>query len=935
MRFKKSVRQSITGLVVAAQLFSSFGPVIAAQEINNDQSTKDERVPYNHSFDAERISSVKAIWKMEEPAWLEQKKNFVDYFSKEFSQIDSDSVIRPDVLFAVATLHTVWGSEEYVLRNDYFPSSNQEEVSTSFEVSLTNFLQDLQNSVYGDLFTTEQSLDEQLILMDEYLQTEGLTELLLDLTLFYNELSTSEDEEEVTPPVEESAEVTEPIEEETVEEPTEEEEVPTEVEEEKEEAVEQEQPRMQTFSTFSKAAYDTITSEKAVEYMAEFTNGNFTIDTLPAGVQGATNVSNSKNYLGQTHKILAEAVTQKGTFVKFRTGGRNLWVNKAAVTPEAMTNTKDTNYRAMITRGTDTLNSLPWGVPGFKSLGSTAPYLGMEVRVLKETTTPRANWVYVELTKDGTDLGWMDMNGISKRGEEPILSSERVNYQAKIVGVHSLDTAPWGTKGFKTVDSSSKYIGTTVYVLEEAVTYRAHWAKIRLHGKELWIDIAGLEPETMTNQRSIKYDATIIRGTDTINSLPWGVKGFVTVGRTSDYLNQKVTVIEEATTPRANWVRIQYNGQVLGWIDQAAIKLVPNYTAPVDSWISSTSVNYQAKIVGKHSLDTLPWGIEGFKTVGRSENHIGTTVRIVEEAVTSRAKWVKFSLNGQFVWMDIKGIEPETILFSEKVDYEATVNRGTDTINSLPWGVKGYRTVGKTSNYLGQKVRVIEVATTPRATWALISLNGKTLGWVDIEGLKNQTHTVFIDVGHGGNDPGAVYYGVNEKDINLRVSLKLQKELENRGYEVIMLRTTDVAVDFKTERSRIANATNADIFISVHHNANPWVPTAHGIETFYYQYDPNYPSKINHDFHNDPVRVAESARLATNIHNALIRETGLYDRGVKRDTFAVLRETRIPAVLLELGFMSNRQELNLVSTDAHMNKEAKAVADGIDNYFNK
>lgn len=192
---------------------------------------------------------------------------------------------------------------------------------------------------------------------------------------------------------------------------------------------------------------------------------------------------------------------------------------------------------------------------------------------------------------------------------------------------------------------------------------------------------------------------------------------------------------------------------------------------------------------------------------------------------------------------------------------------------------------------------------------------------------------VFLDIGHGGADSGARYYGVNEKDLNLQIGLKVQRDLEKAGYAVILSRNTDTFIDHKTERSRIANGSGADIFISLHNNAMPGNSYVNGIETFYYENDPNYVPKINKDMHNNPDRLIKSSVLANAIHNNLINHTGAYDRGVKRDTFAVLRETALPAVLLEFGFMSNSSELNKLKTDSYQNTLSKAVTNGVKSYF--
>ncbi len=197
-----------------------------------------------------------------------------------------------------------------------------------------------------------------------------------------------------------------------------------------------------------------------------------------------------------------------------------------------------------------------------------------------------------------------------------------------------------------------------------------------------------------------------------------------------------------------------------------------------------------------------------------------------------------------------------------------------------------------------------------------------------------RSYTVYIDPGHGGRDSGASYGGVHEKNLALSVSNKLRENLLKYGINVLMTRTGDYDVDFKTERSRMTNASNADLFISIHFNATgAGVSNATGIETYWYQYDPEYQPKINKEMHNNPTRLAESDILANKVQESLIKETGAVNRGVRRETFAVLRETAIPAILVELGFMDNPSELQVIKQDSYHTRLAKALAQGVMNWY--
>lgn len=201
--------------------------------------------------------------------------------------------------------------------------------------------------------------------------------------------------------------------------------------------------------------------------------------------------------------------------------------------------------------------------------------------------------------------------------------------------------------------------------------------------------------------------------------------------------------------------------------------------------------------------------------------------------------------------------------------------------------------------------------------------------------VKGQySKTIFLDPGHGGRDSGAYYYNVAEKDLNMQVYRKLRKKLEELGYKVLTSRDSDIDVDFVTERSRMVNKTNSDIFISIHFNAtgNAYSKSS-GIQTYSYSDEPDYPSKINPYWHNHPDRISESKRLAAAIHSSLLAETGAKDAGLLESSFAVLRETAKPAVLLELGYIDNFAENQQIRDSHYQDKLVAGIVKGIQKYY--
>ena len=162
------------------------------------------------------------------------------------------------------------------------------------------------------------------------------------------------------------------------------------------------------------------------------------------------------------------------------------------------------------------------------------------------------------------------------------------------------------------------------------------------------------------------------------------------------------------------------------------------------------------------------------------------------------------------------------------------------------------------------------------------------------------SYVVMLDAGHGGWDPGASYYGRQEKNDNLNLALAVGNILEQKGIPVIYTRTSDV---YQTpfEKAEMANRSDADFFVSFHRNAMPVPGTASGIESLVYE------------------NTGAAAVLAGNINEEL-KKAGFAD-------LVVLKRTRMPAVLVEAGFIDNEADNRLF--DQNFTAIAQAIADGI------
>jgi len=169
---------------------------------------------------------------------------------------------------------------------------------------------------------------------------------------------------------------------------------------------------------------------------------------------------------------------------------------------------------------------------------------------------------------------------------------------------------------------------------------------------------------------------------------------------------------------------------------------------------------------------------------------------------------------------------------------------------------------------------------------------------------------IFIDPGHGGDNPGAIApTGLEEATVNLDVSLRLGNILVARGYEVNYSRTTNINVSL-AERARLANLWGANYFVSIHCNSAT-NPNYNGTESFYYR------------------KGSVAERFAQTVNTALVNQIELVDLGVKARDLAVLRLTSMPATLVELAFLSNPREARLLASDIFRQNCAVGIANGI------
>ncbi len=260
---------------------------------------------------------------------------------------------------------------------------------------------------------------------------------------------------------------------------------------------------------------------------------------------------------------------------------------------------------------------------------------------------------------------------------------------------------------------------------------------ITYNGSELgWVDKKALEFSTevsdVPSSVPVSYKAGISKSGYSIDTMPWGTLGYRTIGDSSDYIGQSIEVVKEAKD--GTYSLISLNGQLLGWIDSKAIV---SHEIEVNS-PSSYDTSYSAIInVVNYSIDTKPWGTTGYAMLDQTNGYLGKKVEVVKER--NDKKYVLISYDGKLLgWVDKKALKTDGVIntnltSSQPVNYKAIVAKGSYSIDTKPWGMTGYQTIGNTINYVSKKVDVIREL----GSYVLITYNGSELGWVDKKALES------------------------------------------------------------------------------------------------------------------------------------------------------------------------------------------------------
>ena len=384
--------------------------------------------------------------------------------------------------------------------------------------------------------------------------------------------------------------------------------------------------------------------------------------------------------------------------------------------------------------------------------------------------------------------------------------------------------------------------------------------------------------------------------------------------------------------PDSSWYYLNSDGSMkTGWLYDGGWYYLKNSGAMAKGWIQSGSAWYY--------LDNGGSMVTGLNNIDNKNYYFDASGSMKTGWVTIGDRWYYFGQDGAMKTGWIKDGNSDYYLYDTGAMAKGWINIDNTWYFLKDSGdaAKGWINSGEHSYYLDPATGRMVVNTT--IDGRKIDSNGRASAVNNSSNTNNKNNskkTIVIDSGHNaGGDFGckSTLNGVDyiETDLNMQVAVKLKSALESKGFNVVMTREEGSVEKLEetaslNKRVDIANKTNACLYISIHHNSFD-SPNAYGVETYYSVKDKteDYGStKL------DPNRMEESKKMAKLINDALANAVGAFNRGAKADTdngLRVLRNTNMPAVLIEMGFLTNEKEAKRCADSEYQQKAANAIAD--------
>lgn len=407
-----------------------------------------------------------------------------------------------------------------------------------------------------------------------------------------------------------------------------------------------------------------------------------------------------------------------------------------------------------------------------------------------------------------------------------------------------------------------------------------------------------------------------------------GTNGALYSGATYKYtmvenipLNSAVTVVDKFTNSlNQEWLRIKSPSGRLGWMPKSALnetKLSLSYVYSLNNAVirRGASTNYSITVTLKANEKlTVIQELNGWLNVRTAAGKSGWMLKSQTSSTSLKGLISPTTYadgeDNYLVWQKPTNFD---FTYSVAAPNQLKLTSGISDVELPNFDVKGIQSVEAVPSGSNQSVIL---TFEPGYTFTIRNYADKVSIKVMPTGILGKK--IVIDAGHGGKDTGAIGpNGLLEKNANLGTALILKEELENAGATVTLTRSTDIFLEL-SERTDIANRSDADAFVSIH--SDSFSTTSVGTTTY-------YNSTVNF---NGP----RSRALGNLIQENMMDTLDTYDRGVKEQEFYVNRMNELPSILVEMAFISNPKEEALLRSDDFRRKLAVGITEGFKEYFN-
>jgi len=506
-------------------------------------------------------------------------------------------------------------------------------------------------------------------------------------------------------------------------------------------------------------------------------------------------------------------------------------------------------------------------------------------------------WVRVQSSNNVT--GWIYSEDFIK---VPKLNTTYYLNQAGIVRSGALDS-------YRQLASLTN--GSAIYVIDTFINNNKElWYRVKLESGETgWINA------TSVTSKIIYINKSLIVGTNDTYARKGAMYQYTKVAKLPYNTSVKV-LYEFINNQNQHWYNVQLTNGTKAWIPKAELfsSLADRqFVYPINPNVlhnsATSSSGYNTKVQAGEQLLYL-WSHNEWINVENSKGVRGWIIKAeTREFIPNILQNPTISKSGNattLTWNKSQNFSIGNNLLSNGV-VQLT---GSQLYTVLPsQSISGLKSITASST---------AITLTPQSGYMIQARNNSSQIQVKVMPVGLAGKKIIIDAGHGDNDPGAIGpTNLREKDVTLDVAKKLKSELERQGAVVTLTRSNDTFLTLE-QRTKIANSSDSDAFISIHANASVST-SARGTETYY---------NTAYNF-NGP----RSSILAKYIQDSLVDRINTYDRGTKTANFYVIKNNELPSALVELAFISNPTEESMLKNDVVRGQAAVGIAEGLKKYF--